>query len=455
MHSKQEIAWGVAMSAPQTEGATQKQGRGLSVWDEYALKRKRRQDCQKPNMLNGVNFFEHYEEDVKLMASLGIRHFRTSFSWSRIMPEGTGAINPDGIDFYHRLLDACEIHGVTPWITIYHWDLPAKLQQLGGWTNRKILQWFHEYVDILIKNFGHRINYWMVLNEPLAFTGAGYFLGVHAPEKRGMKQFLPTVLHASLVQAQAIHQLKSSLPQVQVGTTFSMSPIDPYRIGGRDRRAAMRLDAVYNRLFLEPLLGYGFPTDVMPLFNRLYKLMLPGDEEQLNATPDFVGIQNYTREVARHAWYIPYVKARLVAAKNRQVNTSAMGWEINDFSLKRSIERVHELSSKTAIVITENGLATSPKPINEALEDDERITYLNRQANMVKQLKNKGLPIHGYFVWSWLDNVEWAEGFRPKFGLIHVAENKHMTRSAKKSAYWYGQWCIEQNKQPFDESKAS
>ena len=438
MTEENDIAWGVAMSAPQTEGAWNVDGRGSSIWDDFT--QSKRKFSSRGTILDTANFYNHYKHDIHLLANQGIKHFRTSFSWSRILPNGKGKVNHKGLDFYKRLINTCLENNVEPWMTAYHWDLPSALEEKGGWRNRDIIHWFESYLEVLTTHFGDTVKNWMVLNEPLAFTGAGYFLGIHAPGKKGMSHFLPTVLHASLAQSTGINFIQSRCPEANVGTTFSMSPLDAYRLGARDRKAAQRVDAVLNRLFMEPLLGYGFPTDVMPVFNRLEHYMEDGDESLLMAKPNFIGIQNYTREVVKHAWYIPYVKAAMVSAKKRGKEFSAMGWEVYHKSLSKCIKRVHDLSPNINLVITENGLATEASKKEVELDDKQRIAFIKHHVEVVKNLKQEGLPIDGYFVWSWLDNFEWAEGFRPRFGLVHV-DYETEKRQLKKSGEWYGNWC--------------
>jgi beta-glucosidase len=205
-HFGEDFIWGVSSSALQTEGAHDKDGKGFSIWDEFSKKKGAIHNNDSPFI--ATNFYENYQEDIALIKQMGIPNFRFSFSWARIQPEGTGKVNQAGIDFYHKVLDACIEQGIEPFVTLYHWDLPLALEKKGGWTNREITTWFAEYVSICVKNFKGKVKYWMVLNEPSVFTGAGYFFGVHAPGKKGLHNFLPALHHALLCQAIGYHKIK-------------------------------------------------------------------------------------------------------------------------------------------------------------------------------------------------------------------------------------------------------
>src|SRR6185436_3817835 len=225
-HFGDNFQFGVSASALQTEGAWNKDEKGESNWDVFSKKKKKILHQHTPGI--AADFYHRYEEDIEVIRSLNIPNFRFSLSWARLIPGGTGKINQKGIDFYNRVIDACIHRNIEPWITLYHWDLPQKLEEKGGWTNREILQWFEEYVSLAVRSFRDRVKYWMVLNEPMVFTGAGYFLGIHAPGKKGMKNFLPALHHAVLCQAAGLKIIKDEQPPAEVGTTFSCSHLTPY-----------------------------------------------------------------------------------------------------------------------------------------------------------------------------------------------------------------------------------
>lgn len=426
----ENFIWGVSASALQTEGAFDADGKGLSVWDAFS---KIKND-ENPKVAS--DFYNRYKEDIAIIKGLTIPNFRFSISWSRILPNGTGAVNQKGIDFYNRVIDTCLESNIEPWITLYHWDLPLALENRGGWTNREITEWFSEYAEVCVRAFKDRVKYWMVLNEPMVFTGAGYFLGVHAPGKKGIRNFLPAVHHAALCQSAGLRIIKNEHPQSEVGTTFSCSYFTPYSNSGHDVIAVKRIDALLNRMFIEPALGMGYPVDDLPMLKRLEKYFHPGDDQLLKADFDFIGIQNYTREVVKHAFYIPYLKARLIPADKRNVYHTSMNWEVYPESIYEMIKKFSSYKTIKKIIVTENGAAFPDNSENGRVNDTERVNYLSKYLAQVLKAKQEGLKVDGYFVWSLTDNFEWAEGYHTRFGLVHV-DFDNQQRIIKESGHWY------------------
>ena len=238
---------------------------------------------------------------------MGIPAYRFSISWARLFPEGKGKLNKAGVDFYNRIIDLCLELGIEPWITLYHWDLPYALEMKGGWTNRDIIGWFSDYVATCVGLFGDRVKHWMVLNEPMAFTGAGHFLGIHAPGRKSVSAFLAATHHAAMCQAAGGRIVRQLQPHAHIGTTFSCSHIEPFSNDAAHLAAATKIDALLNRLFIEPLLGMGYPTQDLRILQRIEKYMRPGDEDALAFDMDFIGLQNYTREIVRHSYLMPFV----------------------------------------------------------------------------------------------------------------------------------------------------
>ncbi|WP_299249760.1 GH1 family beta-glucosidase [uncultured Cytophaga sp.] len=428
--------WGVSTSAYQTEGGYNVDGKGPSIWDTFTNKDTHKiRDKKNGNI--ACDFYSRYEEDLKLMHALGINHFRFSISWARILPYGIGEINPAGVAFYDRLIDACLKYNITPWITLYHWDLPQALENKGGWTNREVVNWFTSYVSICVKYFGDRVSNWMVMNEPMVFVGAGYFLGIHAPGRRGMKNFLPAIHHAVLSMCEGARAIKSIQPGANVGTTFSCSHIEPYRNIDKDVLAAHRMDALLNRLFIEPTLGMGYPTDVLKPLQPIHQYILQGDEYKMQFNFDFIGVQNYTREFVKHSWLTPYLKARLVSAPDRNVQHTLMNWEVYPQSIYHMIKKFDAYPGIKKILITENGAAFEDTHHERIIADHLRTIFLQDHIEQVLKAKKEGAKVEGYFVWTWTDNFEWAEGFYPRFGLIYTDFNTQK-RIVKESGAWYG-----------------
>lgn len=429
-----DFKWGVSTAAYQIEGGHNADGKGISIWDEFVKRRRKIANSENGNV--ACDFYNRYAEDIALLYKMGITNYRFSISWSRILPQGIGALNYKGIDFYNRVIDFCLELGIEPWVTLYHWDLPLELQKKGGWTNRNVLHWFAYYTDCCIKHFGDRVKNWMVLNEPMVFTGAGYFLGVHAPGKKGLASFLAAAHHAALCQAEGGRQLKAHNKNYNVGTTFSYSHIEPFTSNSRDVTAAQKADALLNRLFLEPLLGLGYPTKDVKVLQRIERFIYPGDMGKLAFDMDFIGLQNYTREVVRHSPFIPFVNAKIVSAKKRNANCTLMNWEVYPDSIYEALKRLHSYKGIKEIIITENGAAFDDELLNNEVLDEKRKYYLQDHIYKVLQAKEDGVNVTGYFVWTLLDNFEWAEGYRPRFGLVYV-DFKTQQRIIKSSGEWY------------------
>ena len=432
-----DFKWGISTAAYQIEGSHDIDEKGSSIWDVYTER--------KNKILNGhhgkvaCDFYNRYPEDLALVKELNIPNFRFSASWSRIIPSGTGSINQKGVDFYNRIIDKCLENGTDPWLTLYHWDLPHALELKGGWTNRDIISWFADYTEVCAKHFGDRVKHWMVMNEPMAFTGAGYFLGIHAPGRTGAKNFIPAVHHSVLSISEGGRMLKDLLPAAEIGTTFSCSFIEPYTARPMDVNAAKRIDTLLNRMFIEPILGMGYPDKDLSFLKKMEKYMLPGDEDKMAFDFDFIGIQNYTREIARNSFFTPYVGASLVKAKVRNVPFTSMGWEVYPESIYEMIKKFNAYKGIKKIYITENGASFTDHLIAGRVEDVERTNYIKDILKQVLKARNEGLNVEGYFVWTLTDNFEWTEGYHPRFGLVYV-DFETQERIIKSSGQWYSEF---------------
>jgi len=430
------FAWGVSTAALQTEGAWNLDGKSPSVWDTFSARKGKIHKGHHPQM--ACDFYNRYPDDIELLKILGIPNFRFSISWSRVLPNGTGRLNEKGMDFYKSLVDKLLENEITPWPTLYHWDLPQLLEDKGGWTNRDILHWFEDFANTVGLSLGNRgIQNWMVLNEPMVFTGAGYFLGYHAPGKRGFTNFIPAMLHAALCTKIGEEVLRSHQSDITIGSTYSCSYITPKTIREKDLLAAKRADALLNRLFVEPAMGLGFPLDDLPMLRPVEKWMKPGDEARLKANLDFIGVQNYTREVAEACWYVPYLRARLVNAKKRGVPHTDMQWEVYPEALYEMLVQFGRYQPDKPVIVTENG-AAFPDVYNgsDVVNDPLRVQYLQKHIAEVNRAIKDGVSVSGYFVWTLMDNFEWAEGYRPRFGLVYN-DFDTQKRIIKDSGRWY------------------
>lgn len=435
-----DFSWGVSSSAYQTEGAHDMDGKGKSIWDVFSNTRGKVHQNHNGNI--ACDFFHRYKQDILLLKKLGIKNFRFSISWPRLLPEGTGRVNEKGIKFYHDLIDCCLENGIEPWITLYHWDLPYELEKKGGWTNRKIIDWFSEYAKLCSRNYGSKVKYWMVLNEPVAFTGTGYFLGMHAPGRRGLKNFLPAIHHAALCQSVGFHILKNNHPSNEIGTTFSFSNIEPLNNKPRHVEAARRADVLLNRLALEPVLGKMYPKNELRVLQGIDKYIFEDDLNQLQVPFDFIGAQVYTREVVRRSFLSPYVGVKPVSAEKRKVKQTVLGWEIHPPSIYEILKKVSAYSGVKKIIVTENGAAFNDFVFEGKVEDEYRVSYYDEHLRQVKRAQDEGINVQGYFIWSFTDNFEWSEGYYPRFGIVHV-NFETQERIIKNSGWWYSQFLKE------------
>jgi len=430
-----DFIWGVSTAAVQIEGAHDADGKGESIWDVFTRKKGKIRD--NSHHYNACDFYNKYQNDIDLIKQLNIPNFRFSISWSRVMPNGTGVVNQAGIDYYHKVIDYCLSLGIEPWLTLYHWDLPHALEVKGGWTNREVVTWFTDFVAVCAKAFGHKVKHWMVMNEPSVFTGAGYFFGIHAPGRTGINNFLPAVHHVTLGIAAGGKVLREMLPNAEIGTTFSCSYIEPYSDKPRHVAAAKKVDTLLNRLFIEPILGLGYPYADLPVLKGIKKYMLPGDEDKLAFDFDFIGLQNYTREIVKYSLFTPYIQAALVKAEKRGVPTTSMGWEVWPQSIYHLLHKYNKYPQIKKIYLTESGSAFPDAREGDVVNDPLRVAYLQEYLQQVLKAKNEGCEVSGYFIWTLTDNFEWAEGYHPRFGIIYIDFDTQQ-RIVKSSGKWYG-----------------
>ncbi|MEI7828935.1 MAG: GH1 family beta-glucosidase [Prolixibacteraceae bacterium] len=426
-----DFSWGVATSAYQVEGAWNIDGKGESIWDRYTQKQGNIKDGAEGKVAN--DFYHRYDSDLRLLKSLNFKNFRFSFSWPRLLPDGTGKVNGKGIDFYDRMIDTCLKLGIEPWAMLYHWDLPQKLEDKDGWTNRDIVGWFSEYADLCSRKFGDRIKHWMVLNEPGSYTTLGYLSGIHAPSRIGIGNYLSSVHHTCLCQAEGGRILRGNVPKGHIGTTFSCSSIEPEKETSLYLSAAKRLDVVFNRLFIEPSLGKGYPFEDLPFLEKMAPYIQEGDMEKLKFEFDFIGIQNYFRVIAK-PFPIPYLWASRVKPEP-DAEMTEMGWEVNPDGMYKIIKQFAKYPIKE-MIITENGAAFPDQLVNGRIHDQQRINFYKRYLHNILKAKREGVNITGYFAWTFIDNFEWVEGFHPRFGLVHNDFNTQ-ERIVKDSGYWF------------------
>ncbi|WP_316805207.1 GH1 family beta-glucosidase [Pedobacter nototheniae] len=430
-----DFLWGIAVAAAQIEGAAGAYGKGASIWDAFSARSGKIKKGHKLDV--ACDFYHKYKEDIALVKRLGFKVFRFSIAWTRILPTGKGEINAEGVRFYHHVIDECLKNGITPYVTLYHWDLPQALEDEGGWTSFSINAAFNAFVSICALEYGDKVKNWIVLNEPFGFTSLGYMLGIHAPGKTGLSNFFSAVLHTAIAQAEGGKILRAEINKANIGTTYSCSEIIPNTQNDQDILAAKRIDCLVNRLFIEPALGMGFPTadwDVLEKFQIEYGTWR--QTERLKFDFDFIGLQNYFPLTIKYNAFIPVIQAWEVKAKSRKKPHTAMGWEINANSFYNIIKQFASYPNVNNIMITENGAAFHDKLIDGRIADLERIEYFKLYLDALLKAKNEGLKINSYMAWTLMDNFEWAEGFNARFGLVHN-DFKTQQRTIKDSGYWW------------------
>ena len=428
-----EFVWGVATSSYQIEGAANEGGRGQSIWDTF---------CKVPgkvaNFDNGDIACDHYhrfKEDLDLMKWMGVKAYRFSVAWPRVIPDGVGRVNEMGLDFYDRLIDSLLEREIAPWLTMYHWDLPEALQLRGGWNNREVVEWFGEYAEVLTSRFGDRVKNWMTLNEPLCSAWLGHLYGDMAPGIKDLQTALNVSHNLLMSHGLACQVIRSNVSEANVGIVINVTPAVPATDSQEDSNAAQLADGFDNRWFLDPVFGRTYPADVIDTLGASPEIH-SGDMKLIAQDLDFLGVNFYFRQTVAADQNSKPLPIRSVNREN--VKRTAMNWEVHPQAFEEILLRISKEYSPKAIYITENGSAWNDEVINGEIIDDERIDYLARHLDVMRSAKNQGAPILGYFAWSFLDNFEWAYGYEKRFGLIYV-DYKTQKRTPKKSAFFYRQ----------------
>lgn len=438
------FVWGAATSAYQIEGAVTEGGRGPSIWDAFTHTPGRTHAGHTGDV--AADHYHRYNEDVELMRQLGLHAYRFSVSWPRIQPSGPGAAHAPGLDFYRDLVDRLLAAGIEPWITLYHWDLPLWAHEAGGWTARDTAKRFAEYAALVHHALGDRVRYWTTLNEPWCSAFLGYGSGEHAPGVRDHTAAIPAAHHLLLGHGLAMQALRGqSLPGQQLGITLNLYPVTPATPAPEDREAARWVDGLQNRLFLEPLLLGRYPDDVREDVARVTHLDFWSDgDERIVAEPvDLLGVNYYTRHVVRgQPADRGHVRARWpregppVRFVTRGQPVTEMGWEIDSEGLTEVLTRLHRNYPPVPLYVTENGAAFDECVIDGHLTDAKRVAYLWSHLRAAHDALSRGVDLRGYFLWSLLDNFEWAHGYTKRFGIVHV-DFCSGQRRPKDSYHWY------------------
>jgi beta-glucosidase len=371
------------------------------------------------------------------MHALGLPAYCFSISWPRVLPEGTGKPNPAGLDFYDRLVDGLLEGEITPYVMLYHWDLPQALQDRGGWGERFIVDAYSEYARLVARRLGDRIPFWVTHNEPMVVSLAGNFLGEHAPGNQDPFLALRVAHHLLVSHGGAVQSLRAELPKTaQVGIILNITPIYPATDGEEDRQAARRYDGVVNRLFLDPLFKGAYPADIVELFGPMFPEVQPGDLETIAAPLDFIGLNYYMRTVMRHDPDDLLLKASQVYPPESEYSQM---WEIYPPGMYDMLTRIQADYAPKAVYITENGICVPDGvDFDGRVRDERRIRYLKTHLAQARRALADGVPLKGYFHWTLMDNFEWAFGYRMRFGLVYV-DFDTQKRIIKDSGRWYAE----------------
>lgn len=439
----ENFTWGAAASSYQIEGAKLDDGKGLSIWDTF---------CEQPEKIwennNGSTACNHYHlfrDDVKLMAEIGLKAYRLSISWPRVLPKGTGQINLKGLDFYDKLVDELLKNNIEPWVTLFHWDYPYELFARGGWLNPDSPDWFAEYANVIVNKLSDRVKHWMTLNEPQVFIGMGHQKGLHAPGyKSGFRDILLAAHHSLLAHGKAVQSIralskqKSIVGAAPVGVVFMPqdNTAQNIEIARKKMFSVENFDVWNNCWFADPMVLGEYPKDGLKMFEEFMPEIKTGDLKLISQPLDFYGANIYMGS---------YIDESGKIELDQGPAYTTMGWRITPPALYWGPRFLYE-RYKLPVVVTENGMANCDWIHSDGkIHDPQRIDYVNVHLHQLKKAIADGIPVTGYFLWSVMDNFEWEHGYKQRFGLIYV-DYKTQKRYLKDSAYWYKKTIIENGK---------
>jgi beta-glucosidase len=428
-----DFLWGCATSAYQIEGSPLADGAGPSIWQRFAHTPGKVQDGDTGDVT--CDHYRRFESDVDLMHSLGLNSYRFSIAWGRVLPEGTGRINPAGLGFYDRLVDRLLARGIQPLATLYHWDLPAALDDRGGWLNRDIAGWFSQYADVLFRKLDDRVKFWTTLNEPWVVANDGYVRGNQAPGHSNAYEG-PIVTHNLLLAHAAAVQAYRATGKHKIGLVVNIEPKHPASQSEADLTATRLADAYMNRQYLDPALLGTYPEELAEIFGAAWPSWPARDLEQIRQPIDYVGLNYYTRSVTKAdpaAWP---VLASAVRQRNRTYTET--GWEVFPQGLTDTLLWLKDRYGNPPLYVTENGAAFFDPPAVDGpvLQDPLRVDYLRQHIRAMHAAMRQGADVRGYLAWSLFDNLEWSYGFTKRFGLVHM-NFETLQRTPKASAQFY------------------
>ena len=435
-----DFVWGAATASYQIEGAWNEDGKGESIWDRFSHTPGKVQNGDTGDV--ACDHYHRWADDVQLMADIGLQAYRFSISWPRILPQGRGQVNQAGLDFYSRLVDGLLARGITPFVTLYHWDLPQTLQAEGGWPARSIAEAFAAYADIVSRHLGDRVKNWITHNEPWVVAFLGHQMGEHAPGWQDWTAAIKASHHLLLSHGWAVPVIRQNSPGAEVGITLNFEPAEPASPSRADFEKYRHFDGYYNRWFMNPLYGRHYPADMVADYIKLGYLppegmtfVQPGDLQAIAVQTDFLGINFYTRTILRDETASDNLPQTTFKAPKEE--WTEMDWEVYPEALYNLLNRLYFEYRPAKMFVTENGASYSDGPDETGrVADQRRIAYLRDHFTAAHQAMQNGVPLAGYFVWSLMDNFEWAKGYSQRFGLIWI-DYETKQRILKDSALWY------------------
>ncbi len=435
-----DFVWGTATASYQIEGAWNEDGKGESIWDRFAHTPGKIKDASNGDV--ACDHYHRWREDVTLMRDLKMRAYRFSIAWPRILPNGRGVVNPAGLDFYSRLVDELLAANITPYVTLYHWDLPQALQDAGGWVARDTAQAFVEYADVVSRALGDRVTHWITHNEPYVAAFMGHQIGVHAPGLTDWTSALTVSHHLLLSHGWAVPVIRRNSANARVGITLNVTHAMPASTSAADADACRQLEGHIQRWFLDPLYGRHYPADLVAQYTRAGFLprgldfVQPGDLAAIATPTDFLGINYYFRSFVRqgtapdgtpHPTHVPVAESEY----------TEMNWEVYPDGLYQVLCRLNFEYRPAQLFVTENGASYSDAPDAQGeVNDQRRLNYLRAHFRAAQRAIQVGVPLAGYFVWSLMDNFEWGHGYTQRFGIVWT-DYATQKRIPKASARWY------------------
>jgi beta-glucosidase len=427
-----DFLWGSATSAYQVEGSPLADGAGACIWHRFSHTRGMTREGDTGDI--ACDHYRRVAEDVALMRDLGLKAYRFSISWSRVFPDGTGRVNERGLDFYERLVDLLLASGIEPMATLYHWDLPAALDDRGGWQNRDVVGWFADYAQTAFRRLDGRVKLWATINEPWVVMNDGYVVGTQAPGHRSPFEAMRVSHHLLLAHAAAVRAYRAE-GRHKIGLVVNLEPKYPASDHADDIAACQRADAYMNRQFLDPIYLGSYPRELVELYGEDWPDWAQDDLAAMREPADFLGVNYYSRSVVEAARDAGPLAARGV--RQRHASHTEMGWEVFPQGLADILQWIKDRYGNPPVYITENGAAFYDPPVAEApIEDSLRIDYYRRHLIAVRTAMATGCDVRGYFAWSLFDNFEWAHGYSKRFGLVHV-DFETLRRTPKASAKFF------------------